>query len=155
MPWSFEYSGTPVRWSWQRMLASFTDADLRKLAGRDGGIVGCKLMQRCGSYDHKRHDVRNQEGRSFAKNIVCPMWDFVIFSSTGDAIGIRPKWNSICFDAHAYVLNARKVFGEDDKGHMLAPPGMSAGPGTYKYYKQNAIDEAWHQIPAQEIIRQP
>ena len=137
------------------MLASFTDDDLRTLAGRGGGIVGCKLMQRCGSYDHKRHDVRNREGRSFAKNVVCPMWDFVIFSSTGDAIGIRPRWNSIYFDAHAYVLNACKVFGEADQGDMLAPPGMSAGPGTYKYYKMKSIDAEWRQIPADDIIRPP
>ena len=134
------------------MLASFKDEHLQHLAGRGGGIVGCKLMQRCGSYDHKRHDVRNQEGRSFAKNVVCPMWDFVIFSSTGDATGIRPKWDWLCFDIHYYVVNGCKVFGQDDKGMMLAPPGMSAGPGTYKYYKKKETDEVWQQTPAFEII---
>ena len=157
MSWSFEYSGTPVRWSWQRMLASFTDADLQKLASNGGGIVGCKLMQRCGSYDHKRSDVRNHEGRPFAKHVVCPMWDFVIFSSTGDATGIRPRWDSTRFDIHAYVLRGHRIFGDDNTGKILAPPGMSAGPGTFKYVycKQDSIDTEWRQIPAVDIIRQP
>ena len=68
MSWSFEYSGTPVRWSWQRMLASFKDNSLQQLAGRGGGIVGCKLMQRFGSYDHKRRSLRIQEGRGSGRS---------------------------------------------------------------------------------------
>ena len=137
------------------MLASFKYSNLQQLAGRGGGIVGCKLMQRFGSYDHRRSSLRIQEERAFSQDVVCPMWDFVIFSSTGDATGIRPKWDSVCFDIHYYVVNGCKVVGQDDKGMMLAPLGMSAGPGTYKYYKQEAIDETWHQIPAAEIIRRP
>ena len=151
--WSFEYNGPSVQWSWQRMLASFTDEDLGKLAGRGGGIVGCKLMPRLGSYDHLRTTLRITEGRPFPKDVVCPVWDFVIFSSTGDATGVRPKWGKRDFDIHYYVRNGSKVFGENATGTLLAPPGMSAGRGTYKYYKQKTIDDVWRQIPASETHR--
>ena len=134
------------------MLASFSDSHLQQLAGRGAGIVGCELMPRAGSYDHKRSPLRIDEGRGFSKDVVCPMWGFIIFSSTGDATGILPKWDSVEFGIHYYVLGGCKLIGHDDTGIMIAPHGLSAGPATLQHYKRKETDETWHQIPANEIF---
>jgi len=150
--WSFEYQSVPVPWSWQRMVAALNDDDLDRLVGGRGGgasrgIVGCKLMPRLGSYDHKRQCLAGDEGRQFASNIRCQLWDFVFFSTEGNVTGLRPKWDTNHFDVHFYMQGGVKVFKDNDERNaitqMIGPHGCSMGPGTYKHYKVQEADATW------------
>ena len=152
----FELSSKDTKmWSWQRMLASLKDNDLETLIGvRGGGIVGCKFMQRLGSYDHSRHTMYSEEGRPLPRNRTCPLYDFVIFSSNGNVTGLRPKYGSIEFDVHQYIHEGIAVARSCDvHNYMLAPPGASVGPGTYRYYKNIEADLKWKALSWQQIDR--
>ena len=131
------------------MLASLKDDQLEELCGRGGGgIIACKLMPRRGSYDHKRTTMYCEEGRALNKGISCPLWDFVIFSSNGNVTGLRPRWGGTEFHVHYFMKDGIAVALPNEVAQeMLAPPGASVGPGTYKYYKQLERQGTWNALP--------
>ena len=138
------------------MLASLEDKDLETLIGGRGGgaIIGCKFMQRKGSYDHKRTTTYYKEGRPMPRDRICPLYDFVIFSSNGNVTGLRPKYGSLDFSVHQYIIEGKTVAREQDVPiEMLAPAGASVGPGSYKYYKTMEWDCKWKAQSWQQIDR--
>ena len=138
------------------MLASLKDNDLETLIGGrgGGGIIGCKFMQRSGSYDHSRTTVYAEEGRPLPHYRTCPLYDFVIFSSNGNVTGLRPKYGSLEFDVHQYIHEGIAVARSPDvHAYMLAPPGASVGPGTYRYYKKLEADLKWKALSWHQIER--
>ena len=162
MSWSWEYSGLTSSWGWQRMLAALPDECLDELVGKDDGasrgggvrgIYACKLMPRLGSYDHKRHNVYAQEGRPIPKGTIVPLWDFVFFTTHGNIVGLRPAWMKTHFDVHYYRKGGLPVALEEDRLHMLGPPGQSMGEGTYARYKRMEVDTSWKALSWAEISR--
>ena len=85
---------------------------------------------------------------------ICPLYDFVIFSSNGNVTGLRPKYGSLDFDVHQYIHEGIALArSQDVPPPMLAPAGASVGPGTYKYYKTMERDLKWRAFSWQQIDR--
>ena len=130
MAWTF--SDERRQWSWHELIAQLTDDGISQVVngpqGHSGGVVGCSLALRPGSYDHKRHHMLRQTG-NHADVPKLPIWDFVVHRGDGTAMRLRPQWST------------RKVEIFEAEGHVnaIAPPrrglGRSDGLGTYKYFK--------------------
>ena len=114
-----------VQWSWQWMIAQL-DAESMQVAvngedGTSGGIIGCTLMARSGSYDHTRCAVEGAAVR-------LPLWDFVIRRRDGSELRMKSSWTGTavsCMSGPLPQVNtpARGV-------------GQSAGHGTMCGYLQ-------------------
>ena len=138
------------------MVASLKDKDIETLIGGRGGgaIIGCKFMQRKGSYDHSRTTTYYEEGRPMPRDRICPLYDFVIFSSNGNVTGLWPKYGSLDFFVHQYIDEGIAVArSQDVPSEMLAPAGASVGPGSYKYYKTMERDLKWKAFSWKQIDR--
>ena len=136
------------------MLASLKDNDLETLIGGrgGGGIIGCKFMQRSGSYDHSRTTMYYEEGRPMPRDRICPLYDFVIFSSNGNVTGLRPRYGSNEFDVHHYIHDRQTLARPQDVPNtMLAPAGATVGPGSYQYYKKMEGVITWKAYSWQQI----
>ena len=62
---SFTFDESDMReWSWWEMVAQLDTKSMEIVVGSDrsGGLVGCKLQPRPGSYDHKRHHEKKKMG---------------------------------------------------------------------------------------------
>ena len=90
---------------------------------RSGGLRGCSLSLRGGSYDHKRQVQVHQDEKMRE-------WDFLLVRENGSSIRLHPNWND------------RKVKTYKREGHTteVEPParglGQSDGPGTFKHYRE-------------------
>ena len=125
-------------WSWMEMVAQLDDASIEFVVtgeGRSGGLVGCDLSTRPGSYDHSRRHQLEDGGATVAAQhgfegiYQLPTWDFVLRRDDGSAIRLHPQWST------------QKVVSFPAEGHAepVEPPiaglGKSDGRGTYKKYK--------------------
>ncbi len=119
-----------VGWAWQDMVAQLDEASLDAVLGCSGDsnpILGCSVMPRPKSYDHKMASMRREQGLSaVADNRI---WDFVIHRSGGTGIRLHPQRKST------------KIETYDIEGHAEEVPlprkgaGRSDGKGTFRWYK--------------------
>jgi hypothetical protein len=118
-------------WSWLEMVAQLDRESMAFVVSgpdnRSGGLVGCDVDSRPGSYDHARHHALRVAGAPEPSHL--PIWDFVLRRNDGTSIRLHPQWSS------------PKVDWYEVKGHAppVSPPvaglGKSDGPGTYKFFK--------------------
>ena len=96
---------------------------------RNCGVVGCLLMPRPNSYDHKRHHAAKQNGAPVTDRVL-PVWDFVIVREDGTAIRLHPQWSTTkieAFPAQGYLEPVQ---------YPAKGKGQSLGPGTYAWLKE-------------------
>ena len=118
-------------WSWWEMVAMLNSESMEFVVASDrsGGLVGCRLEPRPGSYDHKRHHEKNLAGRP-ETDTQLRVWDFVLIRKDGSGVRLHPQWSTPKVESYA-------VEGHDEEVQTpWAGLGGSDGPGTYKSYKE-------------------
>ena len=131
MDWSFDETKLG-QWSWLEMVAQLDDESMKVAVegeqGRSRGLIGCELLPRPGSYDHKRHHQLKMAGRP-ERSKQLSVWDFVLRRDDGSALRLHPQWGTPKVETYA-------LEGHDPP---VQPPvaglGGSDGPGTYRHFK--------------------
>ncbi len=119
-------------WSWLELVAQLQDEDLLTVVEGDDrrsrGLVGCLFSRRPNSYDHKTHHKMKQNAEPQPRAKI-KIWDFLLLRDDGTGIRLHPNWKGT------------KVESFSMEGHAIEVPppqkgfGESAGPGTFKGYK--------------------
>ena len=126
----FDYRPSSLmHWSWHQMVAQLDTRSMKIVVdgptGRSGGLIGCSLVPRPGSYDHIRCSKMSEPRRRL------PIWEFVLRRADGSAVRMKPRWG----ETKIGCQEGRGPWQDEEIPLPKKGVGQSDGPGTYRYYK--------------------
>ena len=95
--------------------------------GKSHGLIGCSIMSRPNSYDHKRV-VQENAVAAEKREQTMRVWDFIITRFDGTKIRLHPQRNKASVEAYSAEGPTEQV-PPPKSGH-----GKSDGPGTFRKY---------------------